>query len=99
MYVYWVLFIIIIFDVADYEQDEIKKLLNDPMFNIWEELDKAIDYVEAECKGIIKLFKMLRRCEKLPRSTIKAITNADLLKLFELKDIRTYVKDFIEKKA
>lgn len=96
----WKLMIIKIFNIAHYKRNAIKELLKLPTFNIWKEFDNAIAYLENErdeIDGIIKWIKTLRRGEKLPKTTLRAILNTDLKKLFEQKSFDGYAKDFIKK--
>ncbi|BDF68138.1 hypothetical protein CE91St43_21100 [Oscillospiraceae bacterium] len=92
------LIMIQIFVEVGYERKNIKSLLESPILDILEEFDHLINTLEKKRKridGMINTIKTLKLTAKLPESTIRAMGNLDVTRIYRDKSFVSYLEDSI----
>ncbi len=92
------LMLIQIFVEADYKRKNIKALLESPTLDMLEELDGLIDNLEKKRKridGMINTIKTIKLTTKLPESTLRAMGNLDVTRIYKDKSFTSYFEDSI----
>lgn len=96
------LLLIRIFVEAGYERKAIKDILESPTLDMIEEFDHLIDSLEQKRKridGMINTIKTLKITAKLPESTLRAMSNMDVTRIFKDKSFASYLEDSIVSSA
>ncbi|MBQ9592837.1 MAG: MerR family transcriptional regulator, partial [Lachnospiraceae bacterium] len=92
------LILIRIFVEADYERKAIKALLESPTLDMLKEYDRLIDTLEKKRKrvdGMINTIKTLKIIAKLPESTLRAMGNIDVSRIYKDKSFASHLEDCI----
>lgn len=92
------LILIQIFVEVGYERKTIKALLKSPTLDMLEEFDCLIDTLEKKRKridGMINTIKNLKLTAKLPESTLRAMGNMDVTRIYKDKSFASYLEDSI----
>lgn len=92
------LILIQIFVEVGYERKTIKALLESPTLDMLEEFDCLIDSLEKKRKridGMINTIKNLKLTAKLPESTLRAMGNMDVTRIYKDKSFASYLEDSI----
>lgn len=96
------LFLIKVFVEAGYERKTIKTLLEPPTLDMLDELDRLISTLEEERKrinGMINTIKNLELTLKLSESTLRAMGNIDVTRIYQDKSFTSYLEDSIANSA
>lgn len=96
------LILIQIFVEVGYERKTIKALLESPTLDMLEEFDRLIDTLEKKRKridGMINTIKTLKLTAKLPESTLRAMGNMDVTRIYRDKIFASYLEDSIANAA
>jgi len=97
-----ILFLIQIFVESGYERKTIKSLLESHTLNMIEEFDRLIETLEEKRKridGMINTIRTLKVTAKLPESTVRAIGNLDVTRVYKDKSFSSYLEDSIVRSA
>ena len=92
------LILIQIFVEVGYERKTIKALLESPTLDMLDEFDRLIDVLEKKRKridGMINTIKKLKLTAKLPKSTLRAMGNMDVTRIYRDKSFASYLEDSI----
>lgn len=92
------LILIQIFVEAGYERKAIKTLLESPTLDMLTEFDNLIANLEDKRKridGMINTIKTLKLTAKLPESTLRAMGNLDVTRIYQKKSFASYLEDSI----
>lgn len=92
------LILIQIFVEVGYERKTIKALLESPILDMLEEFDGLIDTLEKKRKsidGMINTIQNLKLTAKLPESTLRAMGNMDVTRIYKDKSFTSYLEDSI----
>lgn len=92
------LLLIQIFVEVGYERKTIKTLLESPTLDMLEEFERLIDTLEKKRKridGMINTIKNLKLTAKLPESTLRAMDNMDVTRIYKDKSFASYLEDSI----
>ena len=87
---------------AGYERKAIKDILESPTLDVIEEFDRLIDSLEQKRKridGMINAIKTLKITAKFPESTLRAMSNMDVTRIFKDKSFASYFEDSIVSSA
>lgn len=96
------LILIQIFVEVGYERKTIKALLESPTLDMLQEFDRLIDTLEKKRKridGMINTIKTLKLTAKLPESTLRAMGNMDVTRIYRDKSFASYLEDSITNAA
>lgn len=96
------LILIQIFVEVGYERKTIKRLFESPTLDMYEEFDRLIDTLEKKRKridGMINTIKNLKLTAKLPESTLRALGNMDVTRIYRDKSFASYLEDSIASAA
>lgn len=88
-----------IFRKLGYKRKEILDLLNTPVLNFWEELDRAIGALQKkrdEMDGLITWANSMRMVRFLSKKTIEQLNKVDFSKLYAEKNMNDYIDEFIK---
>ena len=92
------LILIQIFVEVGYERKTIKELLESPTLDMLKEFDCLIDTLEKKrtrIDGMINTIKNLKLTAKLPESTLRAMGNMDVTRIYRDKSFASYLEDSI----
>ena len=92
------LLLIQIFVEVGYERKTIKALLESPTLDMLEEFERLIDTLEKKRKridGMINTIKNLKLTAKLPESTLRAMGNMDVTRIYKDKSFASYLEESI----
>lgn len=92
------LILIQIFVEVGYKRKNIKALLESPTLDMLGEFDRLIDTLEKKRKridGMINTIKNLKLTAKLPESTLRAMGNMDVTRIYKEKSFASYLEDSI----
>lgn len=92
------LFLIQIFVEVGYERKAIKALLESPMLDIFNEFDRLIEILDEKRKridGMTNMINSLKLIEKLPESTLRAMGDLDVTRIYEEKSFSAYLEESI----
>lgn len=92
------LILIQIFVEAGYERKPIKTILESPALDMFAELDRLIDTLEAKRKridGMINTIKILKLTAKLPESTLQAVGGLDVTRMYQNKSFDSCLEEAI----
>lgn len=87
-----------IFVEGGYERKAIKSLLESPTLDMIEELDRLIETLEEKRKridGMINTIRSLKITAKLPESTLLAMGNLDVTRIYKNKSFSSYLEESI----
>ncbi len=96
------LILIKVFVEAGYERKTIKALLESPTLDLLDEFDRLIDVLEKKRKeidGMINIIKSLKVASKLPKSTLCAMGNIDVTRIYKDKSFSSCLEDSIANSA
>lgn len=92
------LILIQIFIEGGYERKAIKSLLESHRLDMIEEFDHLIETLEEKRKridGMINTIRTLKITAKLPESTLRAMGNIDVTRIYKDKSFSSYLEDSI----
>lgn len=92
------LILIQIFVEGGYERKTIKSLLESRTLDMIEEFDRLIETLEEKRKridGMINTIRTLKITAKLPESTLRAMGNLDVTRIYKDKSFSSYLEDSI----
>lgn len=92
------LILIQIFVEVGYERKTIKALLESPTLDMLDEFNRLINTLEKKRKridGMINTIKTLKVAVKLPESTLRAMGNIDVARIYRDKSFASYLEDSI----
>lgn len=96
------LILIQIFVEVGYERKAIKALLESPTLDMFAEFDHLIDTLEKKRKridGMINTIRNMKLTAKLPESTLRAMGNLDVTRIYKDKSFASYFEDSIARSA
>ena len=96
------LILIQIFVEVGYERKAIKTLLESPTLDMFAEFDHLIDTLEKKRKridGMINTIRNMKLTAKLPESTLRAMGNLDVTRIYKDKSFASYLEDSIARSA
>lgn len=85
-----------------YARKSIKVLLESPVISMLEDFDQMIDALEKKRKridGMINIIKIMKITAKLPESTLQAMSNVDVTRIYRDKSFSSYFEDYINDSA
>ena len=96
------LILIRIFVEVGYERKAIKALLESPTLDMIEEFDNLIANLEKKRKridGMINTIKNMKLTAKLPESTLRAMGNLDVTRIYKDRSFSSYLEESIVNSA
>lgn len=96
------LILIRIFVEVGYERKAIKALLESPTLDMIEEFDNLIANLEKKRKridGMINTIKNMKLTAKLPESTLRAMGNLDVTRIYKDRSFSSYLEESIANSA
>lgn len=96
------LILIQIFVEGGYERKAIKAFLESPSLDMFAEFDHLIDTLEKKRKrinGMINSIRNMKLTAKLPKSTLRAMGNLDVTRMYKEKSFASYFMDSIASSA
>ncbi|MCD7880144.1 MAG: MerR family transcriptional regulator [Clostridiales bacterium] len=91
------LIVIQIFVEGGYERKAIKTILDSPTVDVFDELDRLIGTLEERRKrlaGMINTIKTLKVGKKLLNSTLRALDNVDIARVYKDKSFAATLEDY-----